>query len=223
MRTSAKLVLAALTAAVVLASSVGTASARSLSTSESAYSIPWTSLEFTTEVATARCRLTLEGSFHSRTLAKTARILVGAISRAVIGHPCTGGEGWFDNGIETEPLGTAPNRLPYHQTYEFFTGTLPTISTLGILLSRFSFVIQATVLGVSARCRYGNGTDNITLNANREGSGGLTSISLAAGRARASLVEVLLNGGLCPASMSLAGTSGALTAPPPRTITITLI
>ena len=213
MRTSAKLVLAALTAAIVLASAVGTASARNLSTSKPSFSVSWSSLQFVTSVATVTCRITLEGSFHSRTIPKVARALIGTITRAIFARFCTTGEAWADNGSEAEPLGTAPNRLPWHLTYEFFTGSLPNIGTLGFLLSRFSYVIQAVVMGISARCRYGNATDNVNGSAAREASGGITSLAPVAGRNTASLVEGLLNSVLCPGSMSLTGTSGA---PPHR-------
>jgi hypothetical protein len=224
MRTSAKLILTALTAALVLASAVGSASARSLSASEQSIRVSWTSLEFSSSLATIRCRVTLEGSFHARTIAKVARALIGAISRAIVGHACTGGEAWADNGTEAEPLGTAPQKLPFHVTYESFAGTLPNISSLGLLLSRISFVLQATSIGVSARCRYGRVEDNISGTATREAGGGITSLAPVAGRDRARLVEGLLNGGLCPGEGQFAGSSGPVTGlSNTNTITVTLI
>jgi hypothetical protein len=224
MRTSAKLILTALAVAVVLASAVASVSARSLSASEQSIRASWTSLEFQTSLATLRCRVTIEGSFHARTIAKVARSLAGSITRVIIGHACTGGEVWADNGTESEPLGTAPNRLPFHITYESFAGTLPAISSIGFLISRTSFVFQATSFGVSARCRYGRIEDNITVSAARAAGGGITSITPVNGRSTARLVDGLLNGGLCPAEGPFAGTSGPATGlSNTSTITITLI
>ena len=164
-----------------------------------------------TSAAEVSCRVTLEGSFHSRTIPKVSRQLIGAITRAIVARPCSGGEAWADNGTEAEPLGTAPNRLPFHLTYEFFTGTLPNINALGVLLSRFSFVIQATVLGISARCRYGNATDNVTGSAAREAGGGITSSqpwSAETGQASSTAYSTAAS---APPQAPLAGTSGAIT------------
>jgi hypothetical protein len=224
MRTSAKLLLTALTAALVLGSAISSASARELAVSEQSIRVSWASLEFGSSLATIRCRVTLEGSFHSRTIAKIARRLIGAITAAIVAHPCTNGEAWADNGREAEPLGTAPQKLPYHITYENFTGRLPSIETVGLLLSRISFVLQATSFGISARCRYGRIEDNISGTATVGAGGAITSLRPVAGRDRARLVEGLLNGGLCPGEGFFAGTSGPVTGlSNPATISITLI
>lgn len=223
MRTSARLSLAALMAAVLLSATVGTASARNLSVTEQSFRASWASLEFVTSVVTVRCRVTFEGSFHSRTIVKVARSLVGAVTRAIIAHPCTNGEAWVDNGTEREPLGTAPNRLPFHLTYESFTGTLPAITNIGGLITRGSFVIRATVLGLACQGRYGRPEDNRSGTVNREAGGGLTSITNRAGN-RISLVEQLGTNAVCPAEGSFAGTSGPVTGlTDGRVITLTLI
>jgi len=224
MRTSAKLVLTALTAAVVLASAVATASAGRLLASEQSFRVSWASLEFGSPLVTIRCRVTLEGSFHSRTITKTERSLIGAITRAIVAHPgCTNGEAWADNGTEREPLETAPQRLPFHLTYESFTGALPNISALGLLLSRVSFVISA--LGQTGR--YGRLEDNISGTASRTvggaTNGAITSIRPVAGRDRARLV-LCLGGGFCPAEGSFLNSSGPVTGlTNTNTISVTLI
>jgi hypothetical protein len=89
-------------------------------------------------------------------------------------------------------------------------------------------VLQATSLGVSARCRYGRVEDNISLTAARTvggaTNGALTSIRPVLNMDRASLVDGLLNGGLCPATGQFTGTSGPITGlNNTNTITITLI
>src|SRR5690242_2745255 len=120
MRTSVKLGLTALVAAFVLSSAVGTASARNLSVSQESIRATWTSLEFEGNIGIPeRCQLTLEGSFHSRTVAKSLGALIGVITRGAL--ICT-------NGRDTV------SRLPWHVTYEGFTGELPAIRTIRILL-----------------------------------------------------------------------------------------
>jgi hypothetical protein len=221
MRTSAKLVLTALAAAVVLASAISTASAGRLSTSESSIRTSWTALEFVTPIITVRCRVTLEGSFHSRTIAKVREALIGAITRATVAHRCTNGEAWADNGVEAQPLGIAPQRLPFHLTYESFATSLPNITSINLLLSRVSFVIASG----GTMGRYGRPEDNITGTATREGGGGITQITPVAGRDRARLVtcleELIFE---CPGEGTFRNSSGPVTGlTNTNTIRITLI
>jgi hypothetical protein len=223
MRTSTKLGLTALMAAIMLSSAVATASARSLSVSEQSFRATWSSLELSYNGATIRCRVTLEGSFHARSIVKIARSLIGAITKATFGHPCTGGEYWADNGTEAEPLGTAPNRLPWHLTYESFTGTLPAISAVNFLISRVSFVLRVTVLGLTCQGRYGKSEDNITLVGAREAGGGLTELTPSATVNRISLVEQLGPQAVCAASQSIGGRGSVVNLSTGARITITLI
>jgi hypothetical protein len=216
--------LTALAAATLLLAAVtANASARSLSVSEQSFKATWASLEFVGGGATIRCRLTLEGSFHTRTIAKVERSLIGAISRAIFAHPCTNGETWADNGTETEPLGTAPNKLPYHLTYQSFTGTLPAISVVNLLLSRFSYVTQTTILGLTCRGRYGNSTDNIIGEAAREAGGGITSLRPSTAANRTSLVEQLGPNAICPAQGTFGGTATVANLSTGARLTVTLI
>jgi hypothetical protein len=210
-------------AAILLASAVANASARSFSVSEQSFRITWASLELGGSGSTVRCRLTLEGSFHTRTIAKVSRSLIGAITRVIFGHPCTGGEYWADNGTEAEPLGTAPNKLPWHLTYESFSGTLPAISVLNLLLSRVSFVLQATFLGLTCRGRYGRAEDNIINGAAREAGGGITEVTPSATTNRVSLVEQLGPNAVCPSTQSITGRGFLVNLSTGARITITLI
>jgi len=212
-------VVAALAATLLLAVVVGSASARSLSSTTSNIRATFASIEFATEAATVRCRVTLEGSFHTRTIAKVVRSLIGAVTRAIVAHPCTGGEAWADNGTEAEPLGTAPNRLPFHLTYENFTGTLPNITSIGLLYSRFSFVIQCAGICTG---RYGSATDNISMTSTREAGGAITSLAPVAGRNIATLVTTLA-GFLCPATGAFMGSGTPTVLNNTNRITITLI
>jgi hypothetical protein len=221
MRTTAKLGLTALVAALVLASAIGTASARSLSVSEQSFRSTFSSLEFASEIVTIRCRVTLEGSFHTRTIAKTANALVGALTRVIVAHPgCTNGEAWADNGTEAEPLGTAPNKLPFHLQYKSFTGTLPAITAVTLAVSRASFVTQATFFGLQCRGRYGRPEDQINAAAAREAGGAITTLT-ASGEAR--LVEQLGSSAVCPATGRFSGTGTIVNLSTGARITVTLI
>jgi hypothetical protein len=214
--------MATTAAALLLAAIAANTSARTLSNSNIFWRAEWSSLEFVGG-GTIRCRLTLEGSFHSRTIAKVARALIGAVSRVIFGHPCTGGEEWADNGTEAEPLGTAPNRLPWHLTYESFTGTLPNINTINFLLSRVSWVLRTTVLGLTCQGRYGRTEDNITFIASREAGGGITSLEPSATLNRSSLVEQLGPNNVCPSTGAFRNRSGPVTEVGGAIFRVTLI
>jgi hypothetical protein len=150
MRRHTKLLLTALTAAIVLASAVGTASARNLSISNQSFLTTWNPLTFSTEAEGGgiriECRVTLEGSFHYRTIPKILRHLIGYITSANVRRPCTGGEGF----AETRDEGSTET-LPWHITYEGFEGRLPAIEGIRLLLRPW-FIIQNVFTG--GRCRY---------------------------------------------------------------------
>jgi len=145
MRTIVKLVLAAMTAAALLASLAGSASARNFSVTNRNFRVTWTPL-ITAEpfgFFTVRCNMTMEGSFHENTIPKVLETLMGYITRAIASHPCTNGEGWVWNG--TEGALTGASSLPWHIRYAGFTGTLPSISGIRINLIRPKFSINNAV------------------------------------------------------------------------------
>jgi hypothetical protein len=114
MRTSARLGLTALLAALLLSAAVSTASARNLEQSNQNIRVTYSRIEFQSPLVTIRCNLTLEGSFHSRTIPKRERLLVGAITRATIQNTnCTNGT-------------MVVLRLPWHITYEASPAHYPT-------------------------------------------------------------------------------------------------
>jgi len=120
--------LAVSAATLLLALAVTNASANRLSVSGKNLRIVYRSLEFTEEEAalgTVRCPVTLEGSFHSGTIAKVRGALIGHLSRASIGaaSSCTGG----DATVLSETL-------PWHIAYQSFSGTLPRISSVRLSL-----------------------------------------------------------------------------------------
>ena len=147
MRNSAKLSLAALVAALLLASAVCTCSAGRLSVNTQNIRTTWSRLEISEGIVNYRCHVTLEGSLHSRTVAKVQGALVGSITRVVI-NPCATGT-------------LSPTRLPWHLTYESFKGALPNITGVRLLLNRAQIDFIINLQGLQT-CRYGTATDNLT-------------------------------------------------------------
>jgi hypothetical protein len=185
MRNTIKLGLSALLAAILLASALSTASARNLEVSNQRFRVRWSRLEFRSGFVTIRCQVTLEGSFHSRTFAKIERTLVGAITRIdVFEERCTGG------------IARAERPPPWHVTYEGFTGILPNIQTIRLLMQRFQFLVES----IGVRCKYGTSTDNVTGSAAVNAAGEVTTLQPLAPRNIATLLE---GGGLCSATGSL--------------------
>lgn len=189
MHISAKAGLTALLAALLLAVAISSSSARNFSVSNQNIRATWSSLEFASSLVTIRCQVTLEGSFHSRTVAKVARTLVGAITRAVLKtEGCTNGQ-------------ASARALPWHITYEGFTGVLPNVTSVRLLVSRF--LLHRVISGIT--CDYGTATDNITLAANINAASEVTELSPVAGRNTASLLE---GGAFCPATGSMNSAAG---------------
>ena len=142
-RSSIRLVVSASLAALLLASAVATSSANRLSISNRSFRIIWSPLRLSTLEeggAVAVCSVTLEGSFHSSTVTKVLRALVGHISRASLSRPCPL---WFHNGSERVLERAAPaTSLPWHVVYEGFTGTLPNISSAILLFRGVTFTLE---------------------------------------------------------------------------------
>jgi hypothetical protein len=195
MHTRNKLVLAGLAATLLMAFAVNTATANHLSVSNRFFRIVWNPLTFVSSTGTTvRCPVTLEGSFHERTIGKALGLLLGYVSRAISAEtepPCRGG---------TATALTAT--LPWHVTYEGFSGTLPAIRTVRLLLRRVAFKI--TVLTVT--CLYKeNGSEQAAVEANVEAGGNITTVT-----ADTTISLPLFEGGIfCPASGGFEGTGEA--------------
>ncbi len=132
MRNRSKLLLTGLAATIVMAFVVGNASARRIETSSQQFKAVWSRLTFN-DAARVRveCSVTLEGSFHSRTLSKVSGQLIGFINGAHVAS-CVGGEARADT--ET---------LPWHIQYNSFEGTLPNITGITLTLTNSKFEITA--------------------------------------------------------------------------------
>jgi hypothetical protein len=202
-----KVWLALLGATVALGALVGTASARNLSISNQNIRATWTAMEFSNPSAgvLVRCPVTLEGSLHSRTIAKVLNSLIGFITRAIVGEgSCTGGTA----RVRTETL-------PWHVTYQGFTGTLPNILTIRTTVVRPGFDVTATFFGFPLTCRFR--ASNVNGVFNREVGGVLTNVQVE-GRG------LVGEGGFGCESGNLAGTSATLTLLGAVTrLTVTLI
>lgn len=197
MHISVRVVLVTLASTLLLANAVSTTFAGRLEVSSQQIRATWSSFELGNIITgTARCKVTLEGSFHSRTIRKVERSLIGAITRFNV-TACTNGR--VTAGTQV-PLG--------HLTYESFSGTLPNITTVGFLLSRFAvlFEVQEICNGI-----YGSlDTDNISLAATREAGGSITSVAPVAGRNILSFTHDLGSPAFCPTTVTVNG-SGRLT------------
>jgi hypothetical protein len=109
------------------------------------------------------CPLTLEGSFHSTTLLKVFRGLIGLITRAAMNEErCNGGSGRY-----------LAETLPWHLQYAGFAGTLPNISAIGTRVIGLGIVV--TRLGVTCLYRTTDATPGILI-WNRELGGAIRSI-----------------------------------------------
>jgi hypothetical protein len=166
MRNRIRAALAAFLGALVLTFAVGAASARNLSYSSQTYRIIWSSLTFSESGGNfpIACPVTLEGSFHSRTFAKVTGLLAGYITRAAVNNVgCTEGQAT----ILTETL-------PWHVTYQSFTGTLPRINSVRYNLIGAAFQVEPT-FGIVCLART-SATFPAAGDAARDARGNITSL-----------------------------------------------
>jgi hypothetical protein len=133
MRLRTKAVLGLMTtAAILLAVATGSASATRLFVDDVDFRIAWGGLRFTTGGTTVACPVVLNGEFHSHTIFKRPGSLIGIISQAEVnGAQCA-------NGIAEE----LPETLEWHVQYDSFTGRLPNITGIGVLIEGASFLMS---------------------------------------------------------------------------------
>lgn len=85
-----------------------------------------------------RCPMTLEGSFHSSTIAKVSGALIGMVTRAAVAEArCatvvrTYEEGVFEEAPSEGRLQVLTATLPWHVRYLSFSGSLPAITEIGL-------------------------------------------------------------------------------------------
>jgi hypothetical protein len=209
-RTHTRIVLSALATALVLASAVSTAGARRLELSNQRIRVTWTGVNSLTFEAGVEglgviCELTIEGSFHSRTLSKVSGQLIGYITSAMVKRPCIQNNMWVLNGTERLPNGTIPaTTLPWHVLFVSFSGALPRITRLKLSLINFGFLISIPAFGLN--CLYQSSATSPMLDdvALSETTGQATTLSPDPS------VPIPLRSGVgCPSEIAFAG-SGAI-------------
>jgi hypothetical protein len=151
---------AALVAIVALGAAVGTAHARNLSIrgAERGFRFTWpafravifTGVTIKTGYLTD-CPVTLEGSFHTATVAKINRWLLGYVSSANVAEAsCRGVIGPEEfNGGQPFPvkLRVLRETLPWHLQYLSFAGTLPGIASIRVQFVGAAFQVYELVSG----------------------------------------------------------------------------
>jgi hypothetical protein len=190
----------ALALACACAFSFGTvASARSFSLSSQTWRATFRELRFS-GFGTTICPITMEGSFHSRTVAKVIGSLIGYVTGAAMGT-CQQGSATIDQ-----------TSLAWHSRYFAFIGTLPSISSVKVNVVGARIRVREPVFGIT--CTYTFTSERpLSLTYNREAGGALTTLSLL-GRAPTD----------CGSEGTLEGTSTTLTVLNSASrITVTLI
>lgn len=127
MHTRTKLLVAAFAATALMALAVGSASARRFELNDQTFLAAWTAtspLTFEAAGNNISCPVTIDGSFHSRTLSKVCGQLIGYVNQAIVANAaCTGG------------TATAlTESLPWHIRYFRFSGVLPAITLIYVFL-----------------------------------------------------------------------------------------
>ncbi len=152
-----KLLLAVVSAAVLLGALASAASARNLSNSSQTNVALWRVMNFAGGIGGAvECEVKLSGSFHSRTIAKVTTTLIGYITEGTI-LSCRRGSATINQ-----------SSLPWHRRYRSFTGTLPNITSLAETVSGAEWTVRepsgitCTVTGATATGTYAVSAGTIT-------------------------------------------------------------
>jgi hypothetical protein len=206
MRYRSRLALAACAATAVLALAAGGAFARRLELSTQTFLIGWSPLIFEAGGVRVSCPVSLEGSFHSRTLSKVCGSLIGRVIETKV-KECTGGT-----------MTALTETLPWHVRYNSFTGTLPRITG-----------ITAMVVGAAFRITPSGSVACLATTTSREPWFGRLGVNEASGRLERveSLSEhtIALSGFFCEfvGAGRLIGTGTIVQADTTTAITVRLV
>jgi len=162
---SVTLLLATAGAAALLGALVAGASATRLSSSSQNFRSTFSSFSYSGGFGTVRCPLTLEGSFHSRSIVKAAETLIGYITRYIVGA-CAMGSATVLSAT-----------LPWSVGYLSFSGTLPNITAISTGVAGASVQIREPVFGITCLMASTTGQPERMIFM-REGGGALTRIHL---------------------------------------------
>ncbi len=201
-----RLLLAAVLTAAVAALACASASAIRLSLNEPTFRAAWAPMRFIVAGFAISCNATLEGSFHSTTIAKVEQSLIGYVTRASSGS-CSSGT-----------MSVLTESLPWHVQYNGFTGSLPNILSMRTRVIGMS--ASLTFLGLTCLARSEVRTPAVMVAERNTGTGAITSF-----RWEESTVFPLTGSGSCTSiSGRLGGTSSSPTGlGTARAITLTLI
>lgn len=196
---ASKSLLAIGSAVVVLGMLAGAASATGmLSSSSQTFRAVFPRVDFRGGFGTTECPMTLEGSLHSRNIVKTRGILIGYITRVIVG-PCI-------RGLMTMLFTTS-----WHIGYEDFSGVLPFINKIKTKIRNWWRQIREP-FGITCLMAAEEG-EPVTMEFTREAGGALTSAVLGG--------TIETN---CGVPGTIAATSNSLTVLNSATrITVTLI
>jgi hypothetical protein len=201
--TFVKLSLTAVVATLALGAFVSISSAARLSSTSQTFRATWVSRDYSGGFGTVRCPLTLEGSFHSRSIVKTAGSLIGLITRAI--HAPA-------SGCATGTASVLAATLPWHVQYASFTGTLPNITNVNTTIVGFSVEVCEPTFGICCLLR-SSAAQPITFRFARDAGGALTSATIGG--------TIDCSGGF---AVTAGGTSNSLTVLGSASrITVTLI
>jgi len=143
MRSTRRLLNAALAASALLAALTTSAAAREIATSaQNARAVFRPLILFSGETRVS-CTVTLEATFHYRTIRKIES-LIGYVTRAIIDEPNCRSEGPLGRNLRARVL---TETLPWHIRYISFAGRLPAV-TLRLRLIRAGFdIINVPLVG----------------------------------------------------------------------------
>ncbi len=148
-----RVVLSTCATALVLVTGINSASARRIELSGQRVRLVWEPIVFAGTGGGPRisCPVSMEGSFHSRTISKVSGQLIGYITTAEIAKAsCIGASNILAlNGIENAP---GASSLPWHVRYDSFSGRLPAIAGIKLQVVGFALSNELPELGVT--CLY---------------------------------------------------------------------
>jgi len=127
--------LAAVAATLALSVGAGLASANNLSVDDQDFDIRIRTLNYVTPLGPISCSVTLLGSFHTQTVRKSFKTLIGHIDHASVEDAtCTNAP---SDGATIQQAS-----LPWHVQYDSFVGRLPAIERITLLLVGAGFIID---------------------------------------------------------------------------------
>ncbi|HEX7291356.1 MAG TPA: hypothetical protein VF250_09540 [Conexibacter sp.] len=162
-RAHARLLAPVVALVMLLAVAAESTASEAFSVNSQSFRVTWSALTFEGAFGAIRCPVTVEGSFHSRTLDAAAGALLGYVTRAVSGTCASG------------TMTVLSETLPWHVQYASFSGTLPNITAWNLTAIGASIRVRepfVTCLGTSTVER------PLTLGVTREVAGGnLTTVA----------------------------------------------